>query len=225
MEWLWHGMDIEPRSTSLAWRLFPHLRVWFFISCKDLRWHSKPSDSLPDCGKWSPCIWPCWLETTRSLLCIKAGLLYAWLCDSQQLTHLGLFAAADGSTDLRANCQGTGFVATYGVGKRSWWTSPELQGTYGIMCSWAVGLRLLPNQQKLEGHYCKHKQCMVMCLTDCCWVLLLIFASVQMGSNWFLVWPRRRGAFWGHFSSESKYSTMANERDSYQSERSYWLCI
>ena len=32
------------------------------------------------------------------------------------VTYVGLFAAPDGSSDLRANCKDTGFVASYGVG-------------------------------------------------------------------------------------------------------------
>ena len=43
----------------------------------------------------------------KGLLCYRAGQE-----DSRQWTHAGLLAAADGSADLRANCQGTGFVVT-----------------------------------------------------------------------------------------------------------------
>ena len=45
--------------------------------------------------------------TTKSFLYCRAGQK-----DARQLTHLGLVAAADGSVDLRANHQGTGFVVT-----------------------------------------------------------------------------------------------------------------
>ena len=42
----------------------------------------------------------------KGLLCYRAGQE-----DSQKWAHAGLLAA-DGSADLRANCQGTGFVVT-----------------------------------------------------------------------------------------------------------------
>ena len=42
----------------------------------------------------------------KGLLCYRAGQT------SRQLVHVRLLATADGSADLRANCQGTGFVVS-----------------------------------------------------------------------------------------------------------------
>ena len=49
----------------------------------------------------------------KGLLCYRAGQE-----DSRQWAHAGLLAAADGSADLRANHQGTGFVVTVGADYR-----------------------------------------------------------------------------------------------------------
>ena len=49
----------------------------------------------------------------KGLLCCRDGQ-----DDSRQLAHAGLLAAADGSADLRANHQGTGFVVTVGADYR-----------------------------------------------------------------------------------------------------------
>ena len=49
----------------------------------------------------------------KGLLCCRDGQE-----DSRQLAHAGLLAAADGSADLRARRQGTGFVVTVAADHR-----------------------------------------------------------------------------------------------------------
>ena len=53
------------------------------------------------------------MNAPKGLLCYRAGQE-----DSRQRAHAGLLAAADGSADLRANRQGTGFVVTEGAHHR-----------------------------------------------------------------------------------------------------------
>ena len=72
----------------------------------------------------------------KGLLCYRAGQE-----DSQQWAHAGLLAAADGSADLRANCQGTGFVVTEGADHKIILEfSGPVGGPVASLCSEAVGL-------------------------------------------------------------------------------------
>ena len=107
--------------------------------------------------------------TTRSLLYYRAGQQ-----DARQLKHVGLVAAANGSADLRAYRQGTGFVVTDEGGHTTLidFFAP-VGGPLASLRSEAAGIFSI--LQKVEARYNGNVQLMIF--TDCL-VLLLI------SSNW-----------------------------------------
>ena len=73
----------------------------------------QPSDGHPSSGCWQRRRFDFYSLPTnapKGLLCYRAGQE-----DSRRLVHAELLAAADGSADLRANRQGTGFIVTVGA--------------------------------------------------------------------------------------------------------------
>ena len=101
--------------------------------------------------------------------------------DARQLTHAGLLAAADGSADLRANRQGTGFVVKEEVGSAILLElSAPVGGPVASLRAEAIGLFSI--LQNVEEHFNRHVQ--IMIFTDCL-VLLLILS--QWGNSDF--WP------------------------------------
>ena len=89
--------------------------------------------------------------TTRSVLYYRAGQQ-----DARQLKHVGLVAAADGSADLRANRQGTGFVVID-------------EGGHTILIDFSVPFVVMQRVfyllssilQKVEAHYNRHVKLMI----------------------------------------------------------------
>ena len=115
-------------------------------------------------------------QVTQSFLYYQAGQQ-----DARQLTHAGLLAAADGSADLRANRQGTGFVVKEGVGSAILLElSAPVGGPVASLRAETVGLfSILHN---VEEHFHKHVQ--IMIFTDCLGLLLIL--SKWGNSNF---WP------------------------------------
>ena len=102
----------------------------------------------------------------KGLLCYRAGQE-----DSRPWALAGLLAAAGCSADLRANCQGTGFVVTEGADHRIILELSALVG--GPVASLpSEGVGLLSILQKVEEHYKGHVQLMIF--IDCLALLTIL---------------------------------------------------
>ena len=92
------------------------------------------------------------------------------------VTYVGLFAAPDGSSDLRANCKDTGFVASYGVGLLlghmvlldlfALVGEPVVSLCSELAASWTLFLG-----QKVDQHY---NRLQLMTFPDCFVILLVL---------------------------------------------------
>ena len=146
----------------------------------------------------------------KGLSCCRAGQE-----DSRQMTHVGVLAVANGSADLRANSQGTGFVVTVGSDHRIIVElSAPVEGPMALLRSEAAGL--LSILQQVEERYNGHVQLMIF--IECLALLMLL---CKWGQSDF--WPDPGDMV--HFDVlfrliTKKALTMVAESDSDQREKS-----
>ena len=131
------------------------------------------------------------------------------------MTHVGVLAVANGSADLRANSQGTGFVVTVGSDHRIIVElSAPVEGPMALLRSEAAGL--LSILQQVEERYNGHVQLMIF--IECLALLMLL---CKWGQSDF--WPDPGDMV--HFDVlfrliTKKALTMVAESDSDQREKS-----
>ena len=128
---------------------------------------------------------------------------------------MGTCRAADGSADLRANRQGTGFVVTEGADHRIILElSAPVGGPVASLRSEAVGL--LSILQTVEVHYNAHLQLMIF--IDC---LALLMILSKWGQSDF--WPDPGDVVHFDVSFPLIKMRLVAESDPDQSQKSRWL--